>query len=198
MLSTLGGYAKWWQICFLETKGMIQWLNSVPKCPVHYWGGGGCWCVHTSSYRGSECTRSAECTLIIPKPANLQSAPNTSPVIWLGYHGNLPIIVHIICVCCLHLGCTTAPTNRVHRAYFAGRLWRHLLQYLGSSRPKQTRDVDPMLFQCWADVEYGGPTLIKTVKQHWFNILFLFRNGAWCGLHEVSLSNICIVLKKPQ
>ena len=131
------------------------------QIPCTLLGGGGCWCVHTSSYRGSECTRSAECTLIIPKPANLQSAPNTSPVIWLGYHGNRPITVHIISACCLHLGCTAPPTNRVHRAYFAGRLWRHLLQYLGSSRPKQTRDVDSMLFQCWAAVEYGGPTIIE-------------------------------------
>ena len=28
---------------------------------------------------------------------------------------------------------------------------------------QQTRDTDPMLFWCWADVEDGGPTS----KQHW-------------------------------
>ena len=29
-----------------------------------------------------------------------------------------------------------------------------------------TREVEPILFLCWADVEDGGPTL----KQHWLNL----------------------------
>ena len=35
-----------------------------------------------------------------------------------------------------------------------------------SADTQQTRDVDRMLFQCWADVVDGGPTL----KQHWVNV----------------------------
>ena len=39
--------------------------------------------------------------------------------------------------------------------------------------PQQTRDVEPMLFWYWADVEDGGPTS----KQHWFNVLCLLAAG---------------------
>ena len=31
---------------------------------------------------------------------------------------------------------------------------------------QQTRGIHQMLFQCWASVEDGGPTL----KQHWMNV----------------------------
>ena len=31
---------------------------------------------------------------------------------------------------------------------------------------QQTRDIEAMLGQCWADVVDGGPTL----NQHWFNV----------------------------
>ena len=31
---------------------------------------------------------------------------------------------------------------------------------------QQTRDIHPMLFQCWASVGDGGPTL----KQYWVNV----------------------------
>ena len=34
-----------------------------------------------------------------------------------------------------------------------------------SNVTQQTRGIHPMLFQCWASVEDGGPTL----KQHWVN-----------------------------
>ena len=34
---------------------------------------------------------------------------------------------------------------------------------------QQTRDNEPMLGQCWADVVDGGPTL----TQHWFNVACL-------------------------
>ena len=33
---------------------------------------------------------------------------------------------------------------------------------------EQTRDIEPMLGQCWIDVLDGGPTL----TQHWFNVVF--------------------------
>ena len=32
--------------------------------------------------------------------------------------------------------------------------------------PRQTRDIEPMLGQCWADVVDGGPAM----TQHWFNV----------------------------
>ena len=32
----------------------------------------------------------------------------------------------------------------------------------------QTLGINPMLFQCWASVEDGGPT---TLKQQWVNIM---------------------------
>ena len=32
--------------------------------------------------------------------------------------------------------------------------------------PQQTRDAKPVLFECWATVADGGPTL----KQHWLNV----------------------------
>ena len=35
----------------------------------------------------------------------------------------------------------------------------------GESQPQQTRGIRPTLFQCWASVEDGGPTL----KQDWVN-----------------------------
>ena len=41
-------------------------------------------------------------------------------------------------------------------------LWRTLIR-LDS---QLTRDIEPLLIQCWADVVAGGPTL----NQHWFNI----------------------------
>ena len=44
--------------------------------------------------------------------------------------------------------------SQVHRA---GELYRHT---------KKTRDIEPMLSQCWADVVESGPTL----NQHWFNV----------------------------
>ena len=34
---------------------------------------------------------------------------------------------------------------------------------------QQTRGIHPMLFQCWASVEDGGPSL----KQHWVNSPYL-------------------------
>ena len=37
---------------------------------------------------------------------------------------------------------------------------------------QQTRDLHPMLFQCWASVEDGGPAL----EQHWVNVLCLLGN----------------------
>ena len=37
----------------------------------------------------------------------------------------------------------------------------HIMPY-----PQQTRHVEPMLVQCWADVVDGGPTL----TQNWFNV----------------------------
>ena len=43
---------------------------------------------------------------------------------------------------------------------------------------QQTRDVDPMLFQCWASVEDDGPTL----KQHWVKVPCLL------GMHYQPLS----------
>ena len=36
---------------------------------------------------------------------------------------------------------------------------------------QQTRDVQPMLFECWANVVDGGPTF----KQHWLNVSCLLR-----------------------
>ena len=36
-------------------------------------------------------------------------------------------------------------------------------------QPQQTRHIDPMLEQCWADVVDGGPTLV----QHWVDVLCL-------------------------
>ena len=36
-------------------------------------------------------------------------------------------------------------------------------------QPKQTQDVESMVFQCWATVCDAGPTL----KYHWFNVLYL-------------------------
>ena len=41
---------------------------------------------------------------------------------------------------------------------------------------QQTRDVDPMLIQCWANVEDGGPTL----NQYWVNVSCLL------GLRDTS------------
>ena len=48
-------------------------------------------------------------------------------------------------------------------------LLHRVLFYIQTGRcvtSQQTRDVDPMLFLCWADVGDGGPTL----KQHWVNV----------------------------
>ena len=41
---------------------------------------------------------------------------------------------------------------------------------------QQTRDVEPMLFWCWANVEDGGSTL----KQHWFNVSCLLGKAPCC------------------
>ena len=39
---------------------------------------------------------------------------------------------------------------------------------------QQTRGIHPILFYCWASVEYAGPTL----KQNWVNAFFLGGCGA--------------------
>ena len=36
-------------------------------------------------------------------------------------------------------------------------------------KPSRTRDIDPMLDQCWASVVDGGPTLV----QHWVDVLLV-------------------------
>ena len=43
---------------------------------------------------------------------------------------------------------------------------------------QQTRDIHPMLFQCWASVEDGGPTL----KGHSVNTSCLL--GRWLGYND--------------
>ena len=47
---------------------------------------------------------------------------------------------------------------------------------------QQTRDIHPMLFQCWPSVEDDGPTL----KQHWVNapcllglLSYVFISSCW-------------------
>ena len=42
---------------------------------------------------------------------------------------------------------------------------------------QQARDVEPLLFKCWANVEDGGSTL----KQHWLNVSCLL--GDWTQDH---------------
>ena len=39
-----------------------------------------------------------------------------------------------------------------------------------NSTAQKRRDIEPMLFECWASVEDGGPAF----NQHWFNVSFLF------------------------
>ena len=39
----------------------------------------------------------------------------------------------------------------------------------------QTRDAEPMLFYCWANVEDGGPT----IKRHWVNVPCLLEILCW-------------------
>ena len=46
-----------------------------------------------------------------------------------------------------------------------------------STTAEQTRDIEPMLDQCWADVVDGGPTL----NQHWFNVSCLLENILPCS-----------------
>ena len=38
--------------------------------------------------------------------------------------------------------------------------------YYRAAFPSKTQDIDPILFLCWADVEYSGPTS----KKHWGNV----------------------------
>ena len=61
---------------------------------------------------------------------------------------------------------------------------------------QQTRDVDPMLFYCWASVVDGGPAL----KQHWVNVSYLlgrqmlfFVVDGWPTLNQHWLSNSCLL-----
>ena len=51
---------------------------------------------------------------------------------------------------------------------------------------QQTRDIHPMLFQCWATVFKSGPTL----KQHWVNALCLLGYQTEHRLH----SSLCSVM----
>ena len=54
------------------------------------------------------------------------------------------------------------------------------------SDPQQTRDIEPMLGQCWTDVVDGGPTLI----QHCFNIpsnIGSMSRVCWVGIAQISM-----------
>ena len=48
---------------------------------------------------------------------------------------------------------------------FSAKYTGFTAQRRNGSPTQQTRGIHPMLFQCWASVEDGGPTL----KRHWGN-----------------------------
>ena len=58
---------------------------------------------------------------------------------------------------------------------------------ISTAATKETRGIHPMLFQCWASVEDGGPTL----KQHWVNAPCLL---GYCSVK--SKGSICLLLFK--
>ena len=48
-----------------------------------------------------------------------------------------------------------------------------------TSLTQQTRDIHPMLFQCWANIEDGGPTL----EQHGVNVLCLLGRRPYINMY---------------
>ena len=82
----------------------------------------------------------------------------------------------------------TSPTTGVHFAmesfvpYHTLKKYPPLLSaYNKLTLTQQARDIDPVLFQCWASVADAGPTL----KQHWVNVSCLLgseHTGDW-GCH---------------
>ena len=70
-----------------------------------------------------------------------------------------------------------------------------LLLYITFRTTQQTRDVDPMLVQCWSIVYDAGPTL----NQHWVDGSCLLGNShltlssltLHCHLHPLQAANCC-------
>ena len=62
----------------------------------------------------------------------------------------------------------------------------------GLDDPQQARDVEPLLFKCWANVEDGGSTL----KQHWLNVSCLLSQPLRLHFRRGTGSNRCQITMK--